>query len=149
MAKQSSTKQATPRPYRTAEEMIKPSRVAEPLAVYSTARPSANRAPRRIIERRLAGLTASEEVWRFAVAHDLIAHLETAVRLVRECFPTVQAIKLLHEVDWEDENESWIAIDIKVVGTVEAVLEQYNRFTSGMVKLVPPDKGAKILLGIS
>jgi hypothetical protein len=148
--KASQAKQSSPRPYRTAEEMIKPSRIAEPLAVYSTTRKSSSRAPRRLIERRLAGLTTSEEVWRFAVAHDLIPHLETAVRLVRECFPTVRAIKLLYEVDWEVENRSWIAInigDIETVGTQEAILERYDRFTRDMVRQVPLDKGEKILLG--
>ena len=148
--KTSPAKQAAPRSYRTAEEMSAPSRIAEPVAVYSTTKAYAARTPRRIVERRIAGLVASEEVWRFAIAHDLIPHLETAVRLVRECFPTVHDIKLLYELDRDVEDRSWIAIalgDIETVGTQEAILKRYDRFTLEMVRQVPPNKGEKILLG--
>lgn len=143
-------KQATPKPYRTAEETSVPSHIAESLAVYTPARAVATKATRRITERRIAGLVAPQEVWKFALTHELIPHLETAVRLVRECFPTVQKIKLLYEIDWEVSDRSWIAIDIGdiiTVGTQEVILERYNRFTREMVRQVPPDKGEKILLG--
>lgn len=143
-------KQVSPRPYRVGKKREAPSRITEPVAAYSTAKSSSLGRPRRLAARRIAGLIASEEVWRFAVAHDLIPHLETAMRLVRECFPTVQKVKLLYEIDWEDENRTWIAIDIgdiESAGTQQAILEQYDRFTREMVRQVPPDKGEKILLG--
>jgi len=139
-------KQATPRPYPVGKKRESPSRVAEPVAVYSTAKQSSLARPRRITERRIAGLIASDEVWRFAVAHDLIPHLATAVRLVRECFPTVSEIRLLHQIDWDSENDSWIVLDIKITGTHKTILEQHNNFTVQMVKLVPPNKGDKIVL---
>jgi len=141
------TKQAAPRPYRyAAKKSASSSRIAEPVAVYSAARPSAIKQPRRITERRIAGLVASEEVWRFAAAHDLTPHLETAVRLVRECFLAVSEIRLLHQVDWDSENNSWVVVDIKITGTQDAIIEQYDRFTRQMVRQLPPEKGEKIVL---
>ncbi len=139
-------KQTTPKPYRTAEETKGPSRIAEPLAVYAPARAAATRAPRRITERRIAGLAASPEVWQFALTHELIPHLEVAVRLVRECFSTVSEIRLLHQIDWEEENSSWIVIEMNILGSPQVILEQYNRFTRQMVKQVPPAQGEKIVL---
>ena len=139
-------KQATPKPYRTAEETSVPSHIAESLAVYTPARAVATKATRRITERRIAGLVAPQEVWKFALTHELIPHLETAVRLVRECFPTVSAIRLLHQIDWDSENDSWVVVDTKITGTQEAILEQYDRFTTQMVRQVPPEKGGKIVL---
>ena len=65
---------------------------------------------------------------------------------MHECFPTVQEVRLLYEVDWDVENRGWIAIEIKITGTQEAMLEQYDCFTLQMVKLVPPEKGDKIVL---
>ncbi len=144
--KTSSSKPSPRRSYRATEKKNSPSRIAESVAVHSTAKSSSVVKPRRV-ERRIGGLAASDEVWQFAVANDLIPDLETAVRLVYECFPTVREVQLMYEVDWDVENRSWIAIEIKVVGTQEIILEQYDCFTSRMVKLVPPDKGEKILLG--
>ncbi len=139
-------KQAPSRPYSVGKKRKSPSRVAEPVAAYSTAKSSSLARPRRITERRIVGLVVSEEVWRFAVAHNLIPHLEIAVRLVRECFPNVSELRLLHQIDWEEEDSSWIVIEINILGSPEVILEQYNRFTQQMVKLVPPAKGEKIVL---
>jgi hypothetical protein len=142
-----SSKQSSPRPYPTAEQENEASpRVAEPAAAYTVATPTSRKRPPRVEERRIAGYAVSDEVWRFAAANDLIPHLETAIRLVHECFPTVSDIQLLYEIDWEIENRSYIVIEIKIAGSIPSLLEQYDRFTMQMVMQVPPEKGEKIVL---
>ena len=123
-------------------------RVAESVAIHYGTRPATLRKAPRTSARQVAGYTVSTEVWKFAAAHDLLPHLETAVRLVRECFPTVRKIEFKYVVDPEIANWSWIAIAIKVSGTVEVVLAQMNRFDDEMIKQVPIEKGAKICLRV-
>lgn len=140
------TKPAPRRSYSVRQKRESPARLAEPMRLYSTAKSAALKKPRRAAARRIAGLVASAEVWRFAIAHELIPHLETAVRLVKECFPKVSELRLLHQIDWDEENSSWIVIELNILGTPQVILEQYNRFTRQMVKQVPPAKGEKIVL---
>jgi len=149
MKKNSPSKRTAPRPYPTAEGKNETlSRVAESVAAYSVATPTSTtpRKPRRVEEKRIAGYAVSDEVWRFAAANDLKPHLETAIRLVHECFPTVSDVQLLHEIDWDVENRSYIVIEIKISGSIPALLEQYNRFTLQIIRQVPPDKRDKIIL---
>jgi len=149
MKKNSPAKRAAPRPYPTAEEKNEAlSRVAESVAAYSVATPTSTsfRKPRRAEEKRIAGYAVSDEVWQFAAANDLKPHLETAIRLVHECFPTVSDVQLLHEIDWEIEDRSYIVIEIKITGSIPTLLEQYNRFTTQKIRQVPPEKRDKIVL---
>jgi hypothetical protein len=149
MKKDSPPKRATPRPYPTAEEKGEAlSHVAEPAAAYSVATPVSRRKPRRVEEKRIAGYAVSDEVWQFAAANDLIPHLETAIRLVHECFPTVSDVQLLHEIDWDVENRSYIVIEIKITGSIPALLEQYDRFTTQKIRQIPPEKRDKIILSL-
>jgi hypothetical protein len=142
-----SSKRSSPRPYPTAEQKSEAlPRIAEPAAAYAVATPISPRKPRRVEEKRIAGCAVSDEVWQFAAAHDLKPHLETAIRLVHECFPTVSDVQLLYQIDWEIENRSYIVIEIKITGSLPTLLEQYDRFTSQMVRQVPPEKGDKIIL---
>ncbi|MDZ7360398.1 MAG: hypothetical protein ONB46_06685 [candidate division KSB1 bacterium] len=98
--------------------------------------------------KKIAGVEMPDSVWQFARKNALFPHLETALRLVHECFPSVKTIKLAYEFDWEVEDESWIAINIQVSGKVDNVLEQYLFFNRLMAQRLPPDKSDKILLGI-
>jgi hypothetical protein len=98
--------------------------------------------------RFIAGLEAPEEVWAFANQNDLFLHLETAIRLVHECFPSVKTIKLNYEIDWESENESWIAINIEAPGEVAKILQQYLLFNQRIIQQIPPSKSNMVLLGI-
>lgn len=147
--KTSSIKQPSSRPYPKAGKAKTESatRVAESVAAYSVATPAKAYKRQPSLPRRISGYLVPDEVWQFAVQNDLLAHLETAIRLVHECFATVNDVKLAYETDWEIENKNWIAIEIKTVGEIEDILAQYNRFTMQMVRQVPPDKGDKILLG--
>lgn len=148
--KTSRTKPSTPRPYpeagKTKTESV--SRVAESVAAYSVARPRSTYKRQPSLSRRIAGHAVSNEVWQFAVENDLVPHLETAIRLVRECFPTVRKIEFFYVIDSEVENWSWITIAIKVSGTVEEVLAQMNRFDNEMIRQVPLEKGEKICLRV-
>ena len=96
----------------------------------------------------IAGVEMPDTVWKFARKNALFAHLETALRLVHECFPSVKTIKLAYEFDWEIENEGWIAINIQVPGEVDNILEQYLFFNRQIMQQIPSDKSDKILLGI-
>jgi hypothetical protein len=58
----------------------------------------------------------------------------------------VSGVQLLHEIDWDVENRSYIVIEIKITGSIPSLLEQYDRFTAQMVRQVPPEKGEKIIL---
>ena len=149
MKKNTPAKQATPRPYPTGEEKNEASsRVAESVAAYSVATPTSTtlRKPWRIEEKQIAGYVVSDEVWQFAAANDLRPHLETAIRLVHECFPTVSDVQLLHEIDWDVENRSYIVVEIKITGSIASILEQHNRFTLQIIRQVPPEKRDKIIL---
>jgi hypothetical protein len=151
MKKNSPSKQTTPQPYPTADEKDETlSHVVESVAAYSVTAPTSTtlRKPRRVEEKRIAGYAVSDEVWQFAAAHDLKPHLETAIRLVHECFPTVSDVQLLHEIDWEIENRSYIVIEIKITGSIPAILEQYDRFTTQKIRQIPPEKRDKIVLSI-
>jgi len=98
--------------------------------------------------KNIAGVEMLDPVRQFAQKNALFPHLETALRLVHESFPSVKSIKLAYEVDWEVEDESWIAINIQVSGKTDQVLEQYLFFNRQMTQQIPPEKSNKILLGI-
>jgi len=153
MKKNTPSKQAAPRPYPTAEEKNETlSHVAESVAAYSVATPTptstAFRKPWQIEEKKIAGNVVPDDIWQFTVANDLRPHLETAIRLVHECFPTVSDVQLLHEIDWEIENRGYIVIEIKITGSIPAILEQYDRFVLQKIKQMPPEKRDKIILSI-
>ena len=100
------------------------------------------------VSKKNSGVEMPDAVWQFAQKNTLFPHLETALRLVRECFPSVKNIKLAYELDWEVEDENWIAINIQVSGKADQVLEQYLFFNRQMIQQIPPEKSEKILLGI-
>jgi hypothetical protein len=147
--KTSPKKNASPKPYpEGGEKDGPPNRVAESVAIHYGKRPATPGKVPRTSVRQIAGYAVSTEVWQFAVANDLLPHLETAVRLVRACFPTARKIDFEYVVDPEIENWSWITIAIKVSGTVEGVLVQMNCFDDEMIRQVPIEKGAKICLRV-
>jgi hypothetical protein len=115
-------------------------KIAEPIAAYIHA-PSQGITPTR---RFIAGISAAEPVWRFAVANELIPYLETAVRLVHESFQKVDGLQFDYEIDPEIENESWIVVRAKVDGELDELINEYTNFNKAMVRAVPIDKQAFI-----
>jgi hypothetical protein len=55
---------------------------------------------------------------------------------------------LNYEIDWESENESWIAINIEAPGEVAKILQQYLLFNQRIIQQIPPSKSNMVLLGI-
>ncbi|MCL4706261.1 hypothetical protein KJ068_13920 [bacterium] len=120
--------------------------VAEPMAAYHVQRQPPAEKKSGLPARQIGGYQVSREVWQFAVVNDLLPHLETAVRLVYDCFAAVKKIEFVYVIDPELENNSWITIEAAVSGTVEEVLAQTNQFDREMIKQVPIEKGAMICL---
>jgi hypothetical protein len=85
-------------------------------------------------------MAASDEAWHFAMKNELIPHLETAVRVVRESFKKISDIRFTHEIDPEIENESCITIRAKVVGSLEELLCQDWAYTEAIVRAMPINK---------
>ena len=144
-------KAKSPKTYLTAEEMMKTrprSRVAEPVAIYHAPRRTAIARKSSSLGKHIGGYHASNEVWRFAVANDLIPHLERAIRLAREHFPSVRNVGLEYVIDPEIADNSWITIAIKDSGAVHEVLTQINRFDDEMINQTPASKRDKICLGV-
>ncbi len=144
-------KAKTPKIYLTAEERNEASsrsRVAEPVGIYHVPRRAT--IARKAVSpfKRIGGYPASDEVWQFALANDLIPCLERAIRLVHEYFPSVRKVELEYVIDPEIESNSWITIAIKVRGTVDEVLTQISRFDEEMINRTPVSKRDKICLGV-
>jgi hypothetical protein len=92
------------------------------------------------VQHQIAGVSVSDDVWRFATANDLIPHLEIAVRILFESFHEISKVRFAYEIDPEIENESWIAIRAKVDGTFEELLHDDLAYTRAIVRAVPIDK---------
>ncbi len=132
MKQSSSTNKANLKVYPTAEERQaqRKDKVAESLAVYTPMRGRST----MTVRRRIAGISASNEVWRFAAKNDLLAHLETAVRLAKECFRRIEGFHFTYDIDPEIENESYITIRATVYGTVEELLPQDWALTQALAR---------------
>ena len=138
---QSSSSKRKVKVYETAEERApgRGDKVSESLAVYAPAR-----GYKSATTRRIAGLTVPNEVWRFAVQNDLLAHLETAVRLAKECFKKIDRISFSYDVDPEIENESWINLHARIKGTFEELLQQDAAYTRVLGRALPANKQSLI-----
>jgi len=126
------------RQYPTAESVAveQIGKVAEPVAAYVYA-PSQSMTP---ASRFIAGIPAAESVWRFAVANELVPHLETAVRLVQKSFHQAGEVKFTYDIDPEIENESWITLWFKVSGPLDNLLNEQSTYRKGMRQAVPINK---------
>jgi hypothetical protein len=137
---------ATTKPYPDQDPAPEqPNKAAESLSPY-IARTETRRSvsPKKAEPPRIAGLPASDEVWRFAQENALVPHVETAVRLVRESFKEIQSIKLEYGVD--PEIPYWDSIDIHfyVAGTMDELLQTDQKFTRAFVIAVPDESRSKI-----
>ncbi|NUO78751.1 hypothetical protein HUU05_01640 [candidate division KSB1 bacterium] len=140
MKQSSFPKRTKAKVYATSEERssARVNKVAESLVVYTPARRQTSHA------RRIAGILASNEVWRFAAQNDLTAHLETAVRLAKECFKKIDRFAFSYDIDPEIENESWINLHARIKGSFEELLQQDAAYTRAMVRTLPLDKQSLI-----
>jgi hypothetical protein len=128
---------STAKPYPEAESSSEQvGKVAEGVATYAyTPLPKT-----ASVQHQIAGIAASEEVWRFAAANEIVSHLETAVRLVRESFQKVIDVRFTHDIDQEVDNESWITLRVQVQGSLEDLVRQHWTYTEAIVRAVPINK---------
>jgi hypothetical protein len=128
---------STAKPYPEAESSSEQvGKVAEGVATYAYTplKKTASVPP------QIAGILISEEVWRFAVANEIVSHLETAVRLVRESFRKVIDVRFTHDIDQEIENDSWITLRAKVQGSLEDLVREHWAYMEAIVRAVPINK---------
>jgi hypothetical protein len=95
---------------------------------------------------RIAGLEASDEVWDFAQKHQLVPHLETAVRLAKESFRDIRRTYLTFEPDPEIPSLHGIAINVKAEGTVDELVQQDRAFALRFAQEIPDKVRSKISL---
>jgi hypothetical protein len=94
----------------------------------------------------IAGLPASEEVWRFAQDNELLPHIETAVRLVRESFKEIRKIKLSYAPDPEIPHWEAIVVDLYVTGSVDELLRSDQNYRRAFIAAIPDEQQVKINL---
>ena len=87
-----------------------------------------------------------DEVVRYCQSHGLLPYLETALRLVDECFQPIQRLELSVEPDPEVEDEAAVIIDIRVAMTVDEVLKRREMYARRLVDAVPPAVTWEIVL---
>ncbi len=138
MSQETSTKpDSAAKPYPETESSSEQAdKVAEGVATY-TYTPLKNAAS---VQHQIAGIAVSYEVWRFAVANEIVSHLETAVRLVGESFRKAGKIWFSYQIDPEIENESCVIIHAEVSGTVEDLVHEDLAYTKAIVRTIPADK---------
>jgi len=124
---------------------VEQSKVAEAVANYATSTAISAIKP-MAKSRRIAGLETSDEVWDFAQKHQLVLHLETAVRLVKESFHDIRAMYLTFDPDPEESSLDGIIIHIKVGDPMEEWEKHYKVYALKFIEEVPNDFRSKICL---
>jgi hypothetical protein len=97
----------------------------------------------KVLQTTVPGM--SEEVLRFCGKEGVLQYLADAVRIIRQSFEQIESLKAEVEEDPET-GEKWLLISITVRGEVEAILEQYDRYTESWVFAVPWPECHKIRL---
>jgi hypothetical protein len=124
---------------------VEQSKVAEPVASYTTASASALKPITR--SRRIAGLEASDEVWNFAQKHQLVPHLEKAVRLAKETLDNPQAVYLTYEPDPEIPSLHGIGINARISSdNLDDWERQYRAFQQRFLREIPKEVQPQICL---
>jgi hypothetical protein len=100
--------------------------------------------PKKVEPPRIAGLPASEEVWRFAQENALAPHVETAVRLAREHFKEIRDIRLDHMVDPEIPNREILEIHLSVTGLMEELLQADQNYIRAINTAIPNEFNNKM-----
>jgi hypothetical protein len=92
----------------------------------------------------IAGLPASEEVWRFAQENALVPHIETAVQLAREHFKLIRDIRLDYMVDPEIPNRADLVINLYVTGTFDELIQAENDYIRAINTFIPVQANDKM-----
>jgi hypothetical protein len=95
---------------------------------------------RQLAPRYIAGLLASDEIWRLAKEKELVPHIETAVRLEREHFKETREITLTYLPDPEISHWETIAVNLYVTGTLDELLQADQKYTRAFTTIIPDEK---------
>jgi hypothetical protein len=80
-----------------------------------------------------------EEVVTYCESHDLLGHLEVALRLADDCFRPIERIEVSVEPDPELEGVETVVIDVWTKGSVELGLIHKSDYTKRWVSSAPAD----------
>ena len=72
----------------------------------------------------------------FCWQHELLPHVTAALKLIKECFPSVYSVRLEPEQDPETEDE-WLSIIVTMPGEAETIFESYTHYCEREVKEIP------------
>ena len=87
-----------------------------------------------------------EEVVRYCEQHDLLGHLETALRLAEEYFHPIERLEAEVQPDPEVENEETVIIDIWVRLGIEESIKRKAAWGRRWVESIPPSVIGQIVL---
>lgn len=87
-----------------------------------------------------------EDVVTYCEQHDLLGHVETALRLAEEYFQPIERLEVEVQPDPEVESLDSVIIDIWVKMSVEEAIKRDALFTRSWVTSVPPVAVAEIIL---
>lgn len=88
-------------------------------------------------------LALSQEVFEFCSQHRLLGHLQRAVELVGECFPSAVDVSVEKECDPESEDE-WLLLTTQIHEQVESALDLYDTYTRRLIDAIPWPQRNKI-----
>ncbi|MGA2403521.1 MAG: hypothetical protein ABSG91_17745 [Syntrophobacteraceae bacterium] len=86
-----------------------------------------------------------EDMYAFAEKHGLWGNLETAVKLLNDCFPGATSGQLKLENDPETEEE-WLVIEFEIDEEIDDILNSYDFYTDLWISSVPWPEREKIRL---
>ena len=89
--------------------------------------------------------TSKPEVLQFCRKHGLMKYLSDAIKLIENCFLSIQEFHIEVEKDPETEEE-WLTLAVTIQGEVDKVLKDYNGYISLFVSKVPWPERDKIRL---
>ena len=87
------------------------------------------------------------ELQAFVREHHLAGYIESACQLIDELF-TVEGPIIIEKKEDPEFPDEWVSLRIKVLGNLDSVVESYNKFTAGMVTIVPAESSRKISLSL-
>jgi len=138
---------ATPKPYPEQETTPanQPNKVGEAVSPYLTRSETEQATLHRKPEPRyIAGLPASDEVWRFAQENALVPHVGTAVRLARETFKEIRNIRFDYMSDPEIPNREILEIHLYVTGLFEELLQADQNYIRAINTAIPDEFNDKM-----
>ena len=90
-------------------------------------------------------LTFSEEVIGFCYKHQLLNHLQIALRIAANSFSHLKNINIVVEHDPEVDDE-WLTITAQLPGEITEVLDMYDNYSGKVVDSIPWPVREKIRL---